>query len=132
VKALADFYQAYDLNPGFAYNALWVDIVATRNGVASKLAQAAQRLDTAKWPGPVVRLFLGQSTPVAVLAAADSPNAKTKREQICEANFYGGVWELRQGAKDRAAALFRTAVADCPRNFDERFAAGAELNLLGQ
>jgi hypothetical protein len=29
-----------------------------------------------------------QTTPEAVLAAADDPNAKTKQGKVCEANFY--------------------------------------------
>jgi len=85
-----------------------------------------------KWPAPVLRLSLGQSTPAAVLAAADDPDAKKKKEQVCQANFYSGIVALRQGAKVKAAQLFRLAADGCPRDFPESFAANAELKQLGQ
>jgi hypothetical protein len=37
----------------------------------------------------VIRLFLGQLTPAAMLAAADDPNPAIKKKQVCKANFYG-------------------------------------------
>jgi lipoprotein NlpI len=83
------------------------------------------------WPAPLVRLFLGESTPAQTLAAADDSNPKTKREQVCEANFYNGKWELLNDAKDEAGRLFRLAASDCPKNFIEWFTANAELKALG-
>jgi lipoprotein NlpI len=85
-----------------------------------------------RWPGPLLRLFLGQSTPAAVLAAADTPDAKKKNERICEANFYSGIVALRNGAKDEAAARYRSAADACPRELVERHAARAELEQLGR
>ena len=83
------------------------------------------------WPAPVIRMFLGQMTPAAVLAAADDPDATKKKGQVCEANFYSGEWALRHGAKDEAARLFRLAASDCPKDFNEWSAANAELKALG-
>ena len=84
-----------------------------------------------EWPAPVIRLFLGQMTQEAVLAAADDPNPKTKKRQLCEANFFSGELALMQGTKDKAARLFRLAAADCPKYFIEWTAAVAELKALG-
>jgi lipoprotein NlpI len=67
----------------------------------------------AVWPAPVIRMFLGQMTPAAVLAAADDPDVN-KKDQVCDANFYGGELALRTGAKDEAARLFRLAARDLP------------------
>jgi lipoprotein NlpI len=78
----------------------------------------------------VIRLFLGQLTPAAVLAAADDPNAKKKAEQICEADLYAGEFSLRQD-KSEAARLFRLAISDCTISPMERNAARTELKLLG-
>ena len=83
------------------------------------------------WPAPVIRMFLGQMTPAAALAAADDPDATKKKGQVCEANFYSGELALRQGAKDDAARLFRLAASDCPHDFTEWPAANAELKALG-
>ena len=86
-----------------------------------------------KWPAPVIRVFLGQTTTAAVLAAAEDADAKTKKGQVCEANFYIGELALQQGANEEATRLFRLAAADCPRDSDfvEGPAAYAELKALG-
>jgi lipoprotein NlpI len=99
--------------------------------VVTGLPQAISQIDMTKWPAPVIRLFLGQTTSAAVLAAADDPDANTKRGQVCEANFYSGEFALQRGVKEEAARLFHLAAADCPRDFVERPAAYAELRALG-
>ena len=130
-KALADFNQASALNPKDAYAALWLDIVGQRSNLPSRLPQAISAINMTKWPAPVIRMFMGQMTPAAVLAAADDPTATTKKGQVCEANFYSGELALRNGAKDEALRLFRMAAADCPKSFNEWDAANAELKALG-
>ncbi len=72
------------------------------------------------WPAPVIRMFLGQMTPAAVLAAADDPDATKKIGQVCETNFYSGEMALRTGKKAEAARLFRLAAGNCQKSFDER------------
>jgi tetratricopeptide (TPR) repeat protein len=129
--ALADLSQASKLDPEYAYYALWLDILNKRGKVASRLPQAIAHINMTKWPAPVIRLFLGQTTPVAVLAAADDPDADIKKSQICEANFYMGELALQQDVKEESARLFRLAAADCPRDFVEGAAAYAELKALG-
>jgi lipoprotein NlpI len=129
-KALADFHQASELDPKDAYAALWLDIVNRRSNLTGHLAQATGQLDMTKWPAPLIRLFLGQSTQDAVLAAAADPDAKKKQGQVCEANFYSGELALMQGTKEKAADLFRLAAVDCPDSH-ERWAANAELKALG-
>src|SRR5215472_13336429 len=85
-----------------------------------------------KWPAPVIRLFLGQLTPEAVLAAANESDVKSKQDRVCDANFYSGELALQQGQKDSAARLFRLASADCPKDSDELWAANVELKALGE
>jgi len=129
-KALEDFDRASTLDPNDAYAALWLHIVATRSSLPSRLPQAFARIDMTKWPAPIIRLFLGQLTPATLFAAADDRDAKTKRGQVCEANFYGAELALQQSAKDEAERLFRLAAADCPKSFTEWNAAIAELRAL--
>ena len=130
-KALADLGQSRALNPKYAYAALWLNIVETRSNLPSQLAEAAKQIDMTKWPAPVIRLFLGQTTPEAVLAAADDPNAKTKQGKVCEANFYTAELALQRRAKDEATRLLRRAATECGNGFTERAAANAELKALG-
>jgi lipoprotein NlpI len=129
-KALADLNQASELDPKDAYAALWLDVVNRRSNLPSRLQQATRQIDMTKWPAPVIRLFLGQLTPKAVLAAADDNDAATKKGRVCEANVYTGELDLQQGRKDAAIALFRAAAADCPKDFIEYGAALAELKVL--
>ncbi len=129
-QALADLSQASRLDPKYPYYPLWIDIIDRRADEESSLPQAAANLDMTKWPAPLIHLFLGETTPAEVLAAADDPDATTKRGQICEANFYSGELALQQGAKEAAARLFRLASAGCPRAFVEGSAAVSELAAL--
>jgi lipoprotein NlpI len=109
-KALADLNQASALNPKYAYAALWLDIVGQRSNVPSRLSEATSTVDMAAWPAPVIRMFLGQMTSAAVLAAADDPDGTKKKGQVCEANFYGAELALRTGDSNswaEFAGLFR-------------------------
>jgi tetratricopeptide (TPR) repeat protein len=130
-KALADFNQASAHALENAYLALWVDIASRRNKLPSRLAQTSSQIDMTVWPAPVIRLFMDQMTPAAVLAAADDPNATKKKGQVCDANFYSGELSLTKGLKDEATRFFRLAASDCPRSFNEWDAANAELKALG-
>ena len=129
--AMADLSQASRLDPEYAYYALWIDIVDKRANEASSLAQAVPHFNMSKWPAPVVRLFLGETTPAAVLAAAEDPDPATRTGQMCEANFYNGEFALlQQGDRQEATRLFRLAAADCPHQFVEGASAMSELAAL--
>jgi lipoprotein NlpI len=130
-KALADLDQASAHAPENAYLALWVDIASQRNNLPSRLAQASSRIDMSVWPAPVIRLFMDQMTPAAVLAAADDPDATRKKGRVCAANLYSGELSLTKGLKDEATRLFRLAASDCPHSTLEWDAANAELKALG-
>jgi lipoprotein NlpI len=74
-KALDDLHQASELDPKNPYAAIWLEIIEKRVGsplnllnVSGDLAQSVTQIDVNKWPGPVIRLYLGQLTPAAVLA----------------------------------------------------------------
>jgi lipoprotein NlpI len=129
-NAVADFNQAIALDPKNAYPALWLDIANKRSSLPSRLANAVAQIDMTRWPAPIIRLYLGQMTPDAVLAAADNPNADTKSGQICEASFYTGELDLQQGKKEDATRLFRLAAATCPKSFVEYEGAKTELKTL--
>lgn len=129
-KAMADYKQALTIAPGYPYTALWLDIAEARSKVPSTLARAVDKLNMKIWPAPVIRLYLGQMTPDAVLAAADDQDAAKKASQVCEANFYSGEWALRQGDKNEAARRFGVAARDCPKSLIEANAAALELRAL--
>ena len=136
-KALADLNWAYEValssDGSFrrTYKALWLEIATLRNKLPSRLAQEVSRLDMTAWPAPIVRLFLGQLTPDAALAAADIGEAKYRPGQLCDAELFIGERLLQQGAKDEAARHFRAATGRCAAGSEDWVHARAELKALG-
>jgi lipoprotein NlpI len=122
--------KANELDPKYPYYALWLDILARRGNLPSQLAQSTAQFDMNEWPAPLIRLYLGETTPQAVLAAAEDPDPATTNGQLCEANFYIGELALRQDANEEAVHRFRLAADNCPGDFVEEPAAGAELRAL--
>jgi lipoprotein NlpI len=130
-RAFAEIRQASEFRPRDPYGALWVEIVGQRNNLPSRLSEAISNIDMTGWPAPVIRLFLGQMTPAAVLAAAHDPDPVKQTGQVCEANFFSGEWALRNGGKDEARRLLLLAASDCPKSFVQWGAALEELKSLG-
>jgi lipoprotein NlpI len=129
--SLADINQASALNPKDPYTALWLDIVNKRSKLPSRLAEATTQIDMTKWPAPVIRLYLGQMTPEAVLAAAAHGDASKRESEVCEANFFSGELALQHGSKAEATRLFRIAEEGCPKDSFQLIAAKDELKALG-
>jgi lipoprotein NlpI len=124
--AEADFKKANQLNPQYAYAALWLDIAERRNQVPSHLADSAKQLDMNAWPAPIIRQFLGELSAAQTMAAAAAADPKKQLAQTCEANFYGGELALLKKDKPEAVRLFKLAAKDCPLDFVESTAAIAE------
>jgi lipoprotein NlpI len=130
--AEADFKKASELNPADAYAALWLDLAERRNSAPGHLTEAAKQLDMTAWPAPLVRQFLGQADVAQTLAAAYDRDPKTSVGQTCEADYYGGEFELTKKNKPEAMRLLGLAAHDCPHGFIESTAAIAELIVQGQ
>ncbi|HTQ13270.1 MAG TPA: tetratricopeptide repeat protein [Rhizomicrobium sp.] len=128
------FAQLVTARPAFAYTAIWHALALAAEGkdYAQSFAGETASADKTKWPAPIVQLYLGQSTPAAVLAAAADPDAEKNKEQLCEANFYGGEWQLQHGQEAAARPMLAAAQQSCPLEFIERDAASAELARLGR
>ena len=129
--AASDFYRAHQIEPG-VYSALWLFLARKRADIAGEktLAQEAGTSGFGVWPAPVVALYLGTSTPDAVMHAAAHPDAARQRDLRCEASFYIGEWHVLRGAREPAAQLLHAAESTCPRTFIEHEGALAELRRL--
>src|SRR5262249_61261133 len=97
-----------------AYTGLTLDIGGQKSKLQSNMAQLSGKLDMTMWPAPVIRLFLGQSTPDAVMAASDDPDPTTKRGHVCEANYYTGELALPPGDRDAALKVLTAPSAGLP------------------
>jgi len=130
-ESLADLDQAIALAPTEPYRWFWRELAARRSNVPSRLHELTSHIDMAAWPSPMVRLFLGQMTPAAVRAAANDPDPKKRRYQLCDVNFFGGELALLQGRKEDAERQLRLAIIFCLEGSSERDVARSELQRLG-
>jgi hypothetical protein len=73
---------------------------------------------SAQWPSPVIKLFLEQGTPEAMVAAADP-------DERCEAQYY--LWHLLRDEHANSIEALRNAIKSCPKDFIEYADALAEL-----
>lgn len=131
--AAADLARQHELKP-YPHAAIMLFLARARSGGDGKKEFAAYmetaKLDAAEWPGPVTTLYLGKSTPDAVLKAAEDADPKTQKERLCEGHFYAGEWLLVNGDRPRALAFLRAARDRCPRSFMEYDGAVSELKRL--
>ncbi len=116
-KALADISQASELDPKYAYYALWHDIIDKRSNRASRLAPATAQFDMTKWPAPLVRLFLGQTTPGPCSPPPMTPRAIRRRSK--SPRRISLVFCADQVEKE-AARLFRSRGSRLPARFRRR------------
>jgi lipoprotein NlpI len=116
------------------YAAVWSYLTGERAGrrdaAASELQAAYAGLDKKEWPAPVVELMLGRIDPAAVFKAAEAADAPARRDQLCEANFYVGMYRLSSGPPAEALRLLQKAREMCRKDFIEYDAAVAELKRL--
>jgi tetratricopeptide (TPR) repeat protein len=114
-----------------AYGVIWIDLARNRSNMSdSELGQNAARFDLGKWPGAVVRLLMGTTSPEAALQAANVGDAKVVPGQICEANFYIAQWYLLHKNAGAAKPMLQKAASSCPTDFVELRSASVELKRL--
>ena len=133
-QAVPDLRRAVAADPGNAYRPIWLYLAQARAGQGGRteLQDNARRLDLSEWPGPVVRMFLGELGAQAVAGMGEANRTRQDQERRAEAYFYVGQQELMAGHSDQAAAFFRAVVKTGITNFTEYRGAKAELKRLGQ
>lgn len=132
--AIADFEAAISAAPSSntaVYAALMLHLVMKRQGQddAAQLARVAAAADLSKWPGPVLKLYLGKVTTEDVAKAANSDIAMRKW-RVCEANYFTGEDALLHHQQATALAQLKAARDSCPKDDTEYNAALVELNRL--
>jgi lipoprotein NlpI len=132
--AASDFAASSRLDTKYAYSPIWRSLALFRSGKAdlgrSESQRTAQNFTQGEWPEPVMELFSGRIDPPALLNAAENPDAKKRTEQVCEAHFYLGEYQLLKNQWSEARALLQIAVDECPKTFSEFGGAVAELKRL--
>jgi len=125
--AASDLARAAELKPDQAYFLIWRYLAQARAGstdARAALGSDAGKLDAAKWPYPVVELYLGQRSAEATLAAPGNADDR------CEAQFYIGEWRLLQDDWAAAMEALKIAADTCPKTFIEYEGSRAALKRL--
>jgi lipoprotein NlpI len=135
--AAADLTKAFDGDPKDYYPLLWLYLAQARGGkdAPAELRRRASQLDLAKWPGPIIQVFLGD-TAAEKVQPPHEPAAWSEAEQKaggnCELSFYVGELRLAKGERARAVALFKTAVDSGIGEYIEYVSASYELDRAGR
>jgi lipoprotein NlpI len=119
--------------PQNAYGTLWLYLARLHQGnddVGSLRAQS-KALNLSKFPGPIVRFYLGEMSVDDVMAAVKTGTAQQQREQLCEASFYLGEEALLRGNRDEAVRLFRQSIGTGLTYFYEYQGSAIEMKHLG-
>lgn len=131
--AITDLNAAIKLSPSDASAVIWLHLAHVRGAINDlpELRRVAADVDRNKWPGAVVDLYLGGTTPeVVTVAGLANINPKSQPERVCEVAFYLGTFELEKGNKAEAERRLQAAANICPTNLIELAAAKAELMRL--
>jgi len=134
--AIADFEHTISAAPssGAAVSAVvMLHVIMKRQGHddTQQLARVAAAADLSKWPGPVLKLDLGQMTANEVMMAAASPGSDRQKWWVCEANYFTGEDALLHHQRTTALARLKAARDGCPKGDPDYAAALAELKRLG-
>ncbi len=129
-RATTSFARALKISAHDAYAVLGLAISNAKNGSTEDLAKDAASVDLGKWPGPVLALWLGKSTPGQVLSLTSQGASSDMDWKKCEANFYIGEWQLAHNDPASARVSLQAAVSNCPPNVDEVEAAQTELGRM--
>jgi tetratricopeptide (TPR) repeat protein len=133
MAAVPDFSEAARFAPNNPYRILLLYIAQARAGNHGReaLAHAARGLDLAKWPGPIVSMYLGKVPEQVVLDSVAEADVTEQSQRRCQAYFYIGQQLLIRQQSNEAAKMFRETVATNASALFEYEAAQAELKRLG-
>lgn len=134
--AADDLAAAVQRAPENPYPVLWLYLARQRAGGKglAELKRNATRLESDEWPGPVVDMYLGRSTPAEVGEVANSSDAAVYQARWCELDFYFAELLIAREPQrvEEIAQFLRKAVDGCPHDFMEHAGAVAEIKRLKQ
>ena len=131
--AARDYEILLRANQSDIYRVIWLYLARERSGERGMvdLVKAVDTIDATRWPGPIVKLFLGQTDPRRVLETLELFSGDARREKACEVFFYLGQYYLIEGNPEAAVTYFRRALGTGVTSFIEYNGAKAELTRMG-
>jgi hypothetical protein len=101
-----------DQKQSFCFLLLSLSKLKAGKDVPADISAPFSGVNLTKWPGPMVGLFLGKTTPQQAEAAARAAGAGEL--DACEADFNIGEWQALHANPAEAKRLLSAAAADCP------------------
>ena len=131
--ASSSFGRSLDRDNLQSYAFLWLTIseAAQHKDVSEDLIDRFKNADLYEWPGQAVALYVGKSTPEAILKLTGRDPDDDGGIQ-CEASFFVGEWYRKKGDAAQAKRLIQAAADSCDANSVMRSLIVAELNRLPQ
>ncbi len=128
-EAVPDLDRSVATDPDDRYAVIWLYLAQSRAGRDGRadLQRNAARFDLDEWPGPVIRMFLGELEPQTVYDMGKVNQTREDKERRAEAWFYVGQHHLIAGHRDTAKGLFEQVIATGSTDFIEYRGAQAEL-----
>jgi hypothetical protein len=125
-QAEEDLAEANRIRPHMN-KSLWLFLVRARAGKnpSAALSEAQAALPVGKWPASAAALFLGKSSPSAVLTEAGDTDPTISRQQTCDARIYIAAWRILR----KESAMARDLLAGVARDCDARHQALATVEL---
>ncbi len=130
-RASSAFEDSLGVNKDDRYAFLWLCISKWLESakVSPDVVAHFSSMDLSGWPGSLVQLYLGKTTPDALLAMK-GPDPDTIDDYQCSVSFYVGEWYRMQGNLPLAKQELTTATNICTANTSEREYATVALSQL--
>jgi tetratricopeptide (TPR) repeat protein len=135
--AVAAFKQEIVDNPGNIYAMLWQALALGHLGrdVAQELRALSAGVSLEAWPGPIVKVLMGDIMPASIQWPSSTIDGGWSvedqvRGEKCEFAFYWGEYQLLRGDTTKAKEQFLAAEASGIAEFLEYRAARNELARL--
>ena len=105
--------ESLEKDPHEDYTFIWLNIAMARQGkpVPANIAAHFSDVTEAKWPGPLMLLYLGRMQPDAVLKVT-GPDPDTLGSKECAVRFFVGEWYASLGKPADAKPLLQAAAGD--------------------
>jgi lipoprotein NlpI len=131
-QAAADLQRGLSIDSTNTSAMLWLHIARLRlkQDDASDFEAQAARVDTTRWPAPVIKYFLGSLSADSLRAAATDTASAAAKGEGCTVGFYLGEDALIHERRAEARVLLEETRASCPKDVNEQRAAVAELKRL--
>ena len=125
------FRTVISVGSTWSYAFLWLYLSEAKANPGKEIAFADDaKLNEARWPFALVKLFSGKGTVEDALKDAATGDTAAQTDKLCEANFYAGEWQVLHNNQPAGSKMLNAAVQSCPKDFIEKTAAIAELARL--